>query len=242
MQIGGCPYNTRDPFEFDAVRVGRTCFLDIRKLDEPPPAPHHRRFMYMGYKFEALCSAGVHENAPVNANSEFCIAVRLRIASHRIVLMAEIDAEMQSSAATPEVSNKGSYVELKTTKKPQNARDVHTLHQVKYQKWFLQSYLAGVPTIVAGLRDDNGVLVGVDHICTRSLSRTASESAGGKPAWQPFVCINFIEYVSEQIRRVCGEHHGQTIRFVYDPKQGRLTARLLVGDASFAAKLQDVLQ
>lgn len=240
-KIGGCPYNQRDAFEFDAVRVGRTCFLDIRKLPQPPPADHHRRFMYMGYKFEALCSSGVADAVPVNANAEFCIAVRLRVASHRIVLMAEIDAELQASSGSPHVEDRAAYVELKTTKRPESARDLHTLHQIKYQKWFLQSYLAGVRTICVGLRDDAGVLVDVDHVSTRSLWRAASDSAGGSPKWEPFVCINFIEYVSEQIRRVCAEHPGETIRFAYDPKHGVLSGRLLEGDTSFAARMQAIL-
>lgn len=197
--------------------------------------------MYMGYKFEALCSAGVHDSTPVNANSEFCVAVRLRIANHRILLMAEIDAELQSSSGSPQVTNKGSYVELKTTKLPQTDRDRQTLYLIKYQKWFLQSYLAGVRTVFIGMRDDNGVLVDAEHVSTRSLSRTAKDFARGAPCWEPFVCINFIEYVSEQVRRVCGEHVGQTIRFSFDPKRGHLTGRLLANDASFASRLQSVL-
>jgi RAT1-interacting protein len=196
----------------------------------------------MGYKFEALCSAGVHGSAPVNANSEFCSAVRLRIANHRIVLMAEIDAMLQSSGGEPQVTVKNSYLELKTTKQPESDRDRETLYLNKYQKWFLQSYLAGVRTIFIGLRDDNGVLVDVSHVSTRSLSRAAKEfsnevAKGGQPCWEPFVCINFIEYCCEHIRRACGEHPGQTIRFCFDPRQGLLTGRLLQGDTSFATRL-----
>jgi hypothetical protein len=134
-KIGGAPYNHRDPFEFDAVRVGRTCFVDIRKLEERPPSERHRRFMYMGYNFEALCSAGVHEPAPVNANSEFCAAMRIRIANHRIVLMAEIDAELPSAGGEPDARRKNSFIELKTTRRPLSDRDRETLYLKKYQQW-----------------------------------------------------------------------------------------------------------
>lgn len=97
-KIGNAPYNDRDEFEFDAVKVGRTCFLDIRKTEERTPDQQHQRFMYMGYRFEALCT-GHDLRAPVDANSEFCALMRTRVGGTRIVSCAEMDAEIGEDAA-----------------------------------------------------------------------------------------------------------------------------------------------
>lgn len=250
-KIGNAPYNHRDPFEFDAVKVGKTCFLDIRKLDERPPDNNHRRFMYMGYRFEALCT-GHDLREPVNANSEFCALMRTRIGNTRIVLCAEMDAEL----AGPVPPGKTPYVELKTTKQPASVRDYRTQYVFKYQKWFLQSYLAGVRTLFVGHRDEHGNLVDVDHVSTWSLHRSAknfveqqSENEGSrrpqKQCWEPFVSINCIEMVCDNVRRVCGDNEGRTIRFSFDARRGVLEGNLVAdaadADSSFGARMRYVL-
>ena len=37
---------------------------------------------------------------------------------------------------------------------PQNAKQQFNLHKHKHTKWWVQSYLAGVPTLALGGRDD----------------------------------------------------------------------------------------
>lgn len=252
-KIGNAPYNYRDPFEFDAVMVGRTCFLDIRKLEERTPDAQHQRFMYMGYRFEALCT-GHDLRRPVNANAEFCAVMRTRIGGIRIALCAEVDGEIEGTSA----QGKTPYVEMKTTKKPASDRDYRNLYLMKYQKWFVQSYLAGIRTLFIGLRDPGGRLVDVAHVSTWSLHRTAKQFVGESPAtggdrakhdhcWEPFVSINCIAMICENVARVCGDNSEQTIRFAFNPESGTLTGRLVADEPaksqiSFADRIRRLQQ
>lgn len=235
-KIALTPYNTRDPYELDAVKVGRTVFLDIRKVEEGPVDARHRRFIYMGYHFEAFCT-GQSPDVPVDANEEFGVAMRIKIAQHRVILGCEIDAEFPSSGS----STRNNYIELKTTKKPISQRDFDVLYADKYLKWFVQSYLGGVRSIFVGLRDNSGRLADVQHLSTLSLSRLAREGLrsgdGGRhnstrrqlhhTLWEPFVCINFVDHVLSLVRRHCDENPGQTLRFSYDPGSRILRGRRL---------------
>lgn len=227
-KIALTPYNSRDPYEFDAVRVGRTVFLDIRKIDEDPVSDRLRRFMYMGYHFEALCTKP-SSSEPVDANEEFGAIMRLKIGGHRIVLGCEIDAEM------PSTQSASHYVELKTARQPSSRKTYDVLYSDKYLKWFVQSYLGGVPTIIVGFRDDAGRLVEIEQLSTLSLPRIARNGldkirggrssrrwASQRNAWEPSACINFIDCTLSVVRRHCDERPGQVIRFSYDPRRQML--------------------
>jgi RAT1-interacting protein len=236
-KIANSPYNYRDPWEFDAVQVGRCVFLDIRALPEPPTNNRLELLQYQGYKFEALCTEGNSEEGAVDSNPEWCVAMRIRIGNVRIVVSAEIDAEMPSTGSSN--PNKNSFVELKTTRITTTSREYANLYS-KYQRWWVQSWLAGVRTIFVGVRDDNGNLVDVQHLATRSLPRSAREGLrqiagpGRRPAeaFEPMYCVNFIEYMCEHLRRCCGLRPGETVRFAFNPSTGVLSGRLLSGSMS----------
>ena len=55
-----------------------------------------------------------------------------------------------------------SYVELKTYKPPMNSRQMNMLLRFKYPRWWVQSWLAGVPRIALGERDEQGTLHAVE--------------------------------------------------------------------------------
>jgi RAI1 like PD-(D/E)XK nuclease len=242
-KIALTPYNTRDAWEFDAVIVRNTVFLNIRKLDEPIPGARHQQFMYMGYKFEALCTGS--ESKPVDANEEFCACIRLRVGNNRILLAAEMDAELPTESAH---AKQKAYVELKTMKKPASDRDYMTMYSSRYLKWFVQSYLGGVRTMFIGLRDDKGTLVAVDHISTRSLPRSAREglqrygrAEAERKTWDPNVCVSFLDYVIDVVRRSCSSHLGKTVRFSYAPVVRTVTAKV-VDDSKSSASLAETLE
>lgn len=126
-------------------------------------------------RFEALCTG----QRVADASSEFGLLLRTRIAQHRIFLGAEIDcfdpAVVNSSssgghahqAAQPAVQQPGqqqhpqqqlpplaAMLELKTYRKPSHPQQWRTVHRYKHPKWWLQSFLAGVPRLALGARDD----------------------------------------------------------------------------------------
>lgn len=249
-KIALTPYNDRDAWEIDAVRVDGTVYLDIRKLDEPAPDERHKRFMYMGYRFEALCTGGQSDKQPVDANEEFCSLVRIRIGQHRIVACSEMDAVVQGTEETA----KPKYIELKTMKRPESGRDYTTLYSSRYLKWYVQSFLAGVGSIFVGMRNQSGELVEVDRLKTRALPSIARDGlqrlandAGQRRChiyldkiWEPFVCLNFLDMFMHEVRDCCRSRPGVTVRITYHPRTREVRAFEADDGSVFADRVRAV--
>lgn len=97
--------------------------------------------------------------------------------------------------------------------------------------------LAGICAIFTGIRDDRGLLLGVNCVDTLSLHRTAvdwvkEKEKEGKESedvrnqsqlcWEPFVSIKFIKFLFEKMRKACSASVGNAVRFAYRPSTGDL--------------------
>ncbi|KAI0561813.1 RAI1-like protein [Gracilaria domingensis] len=225
-KIAGTPYNRRDNWEMDCAMVGNVLFLDIRKIDDDVRNPSAARFMYYGYRFEALCTG--NEDEPVNANAEFCSIARLRIGNHRIVLSAEIDCTIGDPKNVENPIR--SYLELKTMREVRSDRDLGNMYRHRFPKYWVQSYLAGVRHIFLGLRSDGGELLGVKRLETHKLHREARQyfqERNMSGCWEPFVCLNFIDFLLHAIRRACGKRSGATLRLSYIAREGVVAGNFL---------------
>eukprot|EP00743_Colponemidia_sp_Colp-15_P008091 GILK01008767.1.p1 GENE.GILK01008767.1~~GILK01008767.1.p1 ORF type:complete len:384 (-),score=49.13 GILK01008767.1:153-1247(-) len=154
--------------------------LDVRETAEKIREEQQRdarmaKMCYWGYKFEQICTEP-DSTAAINSNVEYCTIVKTCIGSHRIVLAAEIDCVMPD----------GKYVELKTSKviRSDSSWDRDSFEKNKMLTFWIQSYLAGVPFIACGFRDNDGILRGVQHFKTTDLPKTA------KRFWQPKSCLS----------------------------------------------------
>ncbi|PXF49538.1 Decapping nuclease DXO-like [Gracilariopsis chorda] len=230
-KIGGTPYNKRNDWEIDCAMVGNTVFLDIRKIDEDKPNPYAFRFMYYGYRFEAICTGA--EEELVNANSEFCSVARLRLGNHRIIMSAEIDC---TTGDPKNVDNPvRSYLELKTMREVRSDKELGNMYRHRFPKYWIQSYLAGVRHIALGLRSDDGELLAVKRLETHRLHREAREFFNERRmrgCWEPFACLNFIDFVLDNIRRACGRQPGSTLRLRYNAKTDIIEGDFLRDDES----------
>lgn len=56
-------------------------------------------------------------------------------------------------------------------------------------KWWIQSFLLGVPKIIAGFRTREGILTGVSEIETHRIPETVN--SGPNPPWNANMCVNF---------------------------------------------------
>ena len=80
------------------------------------------------------------------------------------------------------------WVELKTSAEIHNDRD-----QIKFErkllKFWIQSFLLGVPRIIVGFRSDDGVLHALEEIETQSIPDKVKNH--GRNLWDGNICINF---------------------------------------------------
>ena len=85
------------------------------------------------------------------------------------------------------------WVELKTSATIENDRDA-VKYERKLLKFWIQSFLLGVPKIIVGFRSKRGVLERIEELDTNSIPGTVKKNQG---AWDGNVCINFTAGVLE---------------------------------------------
>jgi len=76
--------------------------------------------------------------------------------------------------------------------------DAFFFNRHKLLKFWAQSFLAGVPKVVVGFRDDNGFVRSLETFDTLFMPRLVR----GKPGmWDPIVCLRFLDEFLSWLRR-----------------------------------------
>ncbi|CAJ2645911.1 unnamed protein product [Trifolium pratense] len=182
-------YIRHEPWEMGVHKRNGVVYLDVHKLPERPQSDLDRRRCYLGYAFESLATEdprradgeGVHH---VDANVEFCSVIKTKLGAHRILMGAEMDC--------CDTTNEGKrfYVELKTSYEL-NYHNEEKFEREKLLKFWIQSFLAGVPYICIGFRDDAGRLVRTEMLRTKDITQRIKM----KGYWQGGVCLAFADEV-----------------------------------------------
>lgn len=80
------------------------------------------------------------------------------------------------------------WVELKTSVEIRDDRSMQNFER-KLMKFWIQSFLLGVPKIIVGFRSQKGILTKIEEIKTESIPVTAAQR--GVKTWNANMCINF---------------------------------------------------
>ncbi|CAN1731951.1 NAD-capped RNA hydrolase DXO1 [Linum perenne] len=182
-------YIRHEPWEMGVHKRNGVVYLDVHKLPERPQTDLERRRCYWGYCFETLATEdpgrtdgeAIHN---VDANVEYCAMFKTKLGAHRILMGAEMDC-CDSTA-----DGRRFYVELKTNREL-DYRTGEKFEKEKLLKVWIQSFLAGVPYIVIGFRDDHGRLVRTERLKTKDITQRVKE----KNYWQGGVCLAFADEV-----------------------------------------------
>ncbi|KAM0813601.1 putative RAI1 like PD-XK nuclease-domain-containing protein [Seiridium cardinale] len=188
--------------------------------DEPPPPQFSPEVMtYWGYKFETLCtlpatwaetSRDFIENRDkeiVSNKAQYCSVVRTGIGKTVLCIGGEVDAVWD---AKPMVSGAPvNWIELKTSASIRGERDMNNFER-KLMKFWIQSFLLGVPKIIVGFRSQSGILEKLEEIKTESIPVTAAQR--GVKTWNANMCINFGAGFLEWLRRTINDEGVWRIR------------------------------
>lgn len=189
------PYETRDGWLLAATKLGGTLYISeveteaARKERENRPE-RLEEMMYWGYKFEQYICADSVQSLPdpggvVNTNEAFCTVVQTRLAEHRLLFSGEVDCrDKDPKAPAPPAC----YVELKTSAEICTPKQRSNFHRFKLLKWWAQSFLPGVPRVVAGFKDHEGVVVSMETFHISKISQLIKNEYN---CWRPTVCMNF---------------------------------------------------
>ncbi|KAI1309331.1 Dom-3 Z [Mortierella claussenii] len=148
----------------------------------------------------------------VDTNLQYCTVARTRIGRNSIIMGAEVDctSEPKDLSLHNPLSN---YIELKTSRVISSAREQNNFESVsdhiiiiyifgkrhKLLKFWAQSFLPGIPTIIVGFRDDDGNVLTVETFKTMEIPRLVRGKEG---AWDTTVCINFLDGVLNFLRKI----------------------------------------
>ncbi|CAI0374267.1 unnamed protein product [Linum tenue] len=182
-------YIRHEPWEMGVHKRNGVVYLDVHKLPERPQSEFERKRCYWGYCFETLATEdpGRADGEPihhVDANVEYCAMFKTKLGAHRILMGAEMDCCDSTD------DGRRFYVELKTNRE----LEYHTeekFEREKLLKVWIQSFLAGVPYIVIGFRDDHGRLVRTERLRTKDITQRVKM----KNYWQGGVCLAFADEV-----------------------------------------------
>lgn len=171
-----------------------------------PPKPSGDMMTYWGYKFETLSTIPNTFDAtprsyidsrptlPVSNAAQYVSIVSTGIGSTSLVLGGEVDCIWDARPLPP--STKLNWVELKTSAELRSERDREFFIKKTLRFW-LQSFLLGVPKIVVGFRDQQGMLKRVEEMETSALPAVAKRAG----SWDGNVAINFGAAVLEWLKQ-----------------------------------------
>ncbi|XP_046873311.1 decapping and exoribonuclease protein [Hypomesus transpacificus] len=216
------PYETREGWLLAISRLGGTLYIsevetEAARTDRENRAESHEEMMYWGYKFEQYtCADDIHSlpdpAGVVNTNEAFCTVVQTRLAKHRLLFSGEVDCRDKDPKTQ---SAPACYIELKTSGEICTPKQRSNFHRFKLLKWWAQSFLPGVPRIVAGFRDQEGVVVSVE---TYHISKISQLIKNENNCWKPTVCMNFCSDFLSFVKSVVREDNPRVVYlFSRDP-------------------------
>ncbi|XP_072916217.1 decapping and exoribonuclease protein [Hemitrygon akajei] len=200
------PYENREGWLMAVTLFNGTYYMSEVETEEARRQREQRteqqeELMYGGYKFEQYLCADNPDGSPnpagvVNTNEAYCIVVRTRLNSHSLVFSGEVDCK---DISNPRLQPPQCYLELKTSREIYKANQQRNFFRFKLLKWWAQSFLPGVPRIIAGFRDDNGTVVSLQTFETMKIHQLVKNEQN---SWKPAVCLNFCDAFLSFVKKV----------------------------------------
>lgn len=226
-KILGTPFNEGKAWGIDVWREAGVCVFNVMHLENDHRSSDPSDPMtYWGYKFEQLCTippdpALLKPNQSlVKPNDEFAMLTRCKIGSHKMLLSAEIDCADPKAVHNGGIPSADSLIELKTCKLP-NEHSQWTLERRKMLAWWIQSFLVGVPRIIVGWRDEDGVIQKTSTLPTNKIPKMANAD---QQKWLWSDCLVFADRLLSWVYANTEDDHRYMMSF--DPKDGRRAVQL----------------
>ncbi|KAI9369789.1 RAI1 like PD-XK nuclease-domain-containing protein [Aspergillus egyptiacus] len=217
-KIMTAPFDNMNGFEMNATRFQENNAYkneqkQIQKNQKMPPGMASQDLMaYWGYKFETISvldrpwddtprsEIEGREDLVVNNNSQYCSIARTGIGRSKLVLGGEVDAIWDCKPDRKE--DPINWVELKTSAEIRNDRDMVKFER-KLLKFWAQSFLLGVPKIVVGFRDQDGIVRRLEELETANIPSAVKKT--GRASWDGNICINFAAAFLEWLKSTIQE-------------------------------------
>ncbi|CAJ2508006.1 Uu.00g091920.m01.CDS01 [Anthostomella pinea] len=235
-KIMSVPFEDRDGFEMNATLYQDCIFIEENHAYKQASKEEQQRqqqqqqqgrrgqfppevMAYWGYKFEALSCLPrpwgevdreyIEKRGEkiVSNKAQYCSVVRTGLGKTVMCLGGEVDAIWDSKP-----TQKGApinWIELKTSVEIRDDRSMNNFER-KLMKFWIQSFLLGVPKIIVGFRSQQGILTKLEEIQTAKIPETAAKR--GVKSWDANMCINFASAFLEWLKNTINDEGVWRIR------------------------------
>lgn len=198
------------------------CAMDTeeKKMRDANETEQSKRFCYYGFKFEQYFLTSHPEDEPntskpIALSNEFCSMFETDLESNKVMYGAEMDGIISDSPIPTDANlNDLEFVELKVKRKETHFRQKINFYKYKSIKWWSQSFLVGIKTLIVGLRNDDGIVEAYEEIDVRNIARESRDH------WSPAVCMKFcaefLRVVRNDMKQVNCPH--TVMRYSYFPE------------------------
>ncbi|KAH8418904.1 hypothetical protein KR222_003803 [Zaprionus bogoriensis] len=206
-QIMCTPYERQNDYRLLATRLNGTIYLtradtEAQRLEREQMSRRHLDMCSWGFKFEQYCTTpdpniAPETSAPVNESKEFACVYRCKLDGLYLLYSAEMDcmrSDVVVNLDAPKQLSSVEFVELKTSAFDMNKKQQRSFDFYKSLNWWSQSFLVGIQTILAGLRDNNGLAHEIKEYSVSELHRN-------KP-WSPAATGIFLSKFLHELKAV----------------------------------------
>ncbi|XP_050358377.1 decapping nuclease DXO homolog [Nymphalis io] len=234
--VASTPYEKKEPWEIVAILHKGNIYLCARDTPDKTKrkkemSERDKQFTSWGFKFEQYILSDKPDtlpnpDVPVDEAEEFSLVMTTNLNGHKIVYGAEMDGIRcdKEPVSTPpntddpetiiQYLSSQEFIELKTNRHIEHLKQDKNFKTFKTKKWWLQSFLVGINTILCGFRNDNGLVEELKLYNVKDLPKIS------KKFWDPNVCFNFLDTfftfvkrsLAREIKRKYGEKYLNNIQ------------------------------
>ncbi|XP_075744307.1 decapping and exoribonuclease protein-like [Rhipicephalus microplus] len=185
--------------------------------------PREDRTTYWGIKFPHYMASYEPGTAPdvdaeLNEMDKYKVVVRNRFGSHTLVISATVKAvdPRYEPGSTQE------YVVFRTNRVLSAERQCFGFKRYKLLEWWSSSLPIGAPRVMAGFRDDDGIVQSVREFQVHQIPEQA------KGVWSKDVCLRFLDQFLRFLKDHVQEDDGRTVyHFEYQPRSRKVVCTRL---------------
>ncbi|XP_069989046.1 decapping and exoribonuclease protein [Penaeus vannamei] len=204
------PYNPREPWTILVTGFKGTLYMvnwkpysEDKEENEVP-----KNVGFWGHKFEQYMKADPDD--PLDANEEYRSVLKLALGDFSLVYSPEVDCA-DPEEFEEDYQDLRAFVTVKSCKEITDERKMRNFRKFKLCDWWVENQLSGVPRIIVGYRNDDGI------VHTLELLKTEELPEKGENEWEPAVCINFLIEFLKFVKKRVGQDPYALYRFEHIP-------------------------
>ncbi|CAF1350473.1 unnamed protein product [Rotaria sp. Silwood1] len=186
---------------------------DIQLKEEQNMTSEARSFRYYGLKFEECVTKNDTTTETLNSLKKFIGVFQSTIGSYRLLYGAEIDCATKKSSSTTK------HIELKVCA-GKSLYDLPFDYNHKYARWWIQSFLAGIQTMIIGFRDDNGIVNKVSPLNISQIEK-ATRTWSRQAFFNFFTC--FANFLKDNVTNEYSVDQKEVVLFSFSSSAHRIT-------------------